>query len=132
MRVQRSPVRPMHAMIASSSVSPYMWIVTSPRSMEPLEGDGIDAISAATARAFCPPRCSPASSAEDAERRLGRATALEQLDRAVQVDVDARRQLGRRIRGEAGALERLGAPPRDALLLGLFDRGVGRGHQMVI
>src|SRR3954447_9991353 len=94
-RVHRNPVRAMHATIATSSVSPYMWIVSGPRSTAPLLGDGIDAISAVTDRAFCPACSSPASSAEDAERRLGRATALDELDRAMKVDVAPRRQLGR-------------------------------------
>ncbi len=34
----------MQTAIASSSISPYMWIVTGPISKKPLEGDGIDAI----------------------------------------------------------------------------------------
>jgi hypothetical protein len=34
----------MQTVIASSSVSPYMWMVSGPSSKKPLEGDGIDAI----------------------------------------------------------------------------------------
>jgi hypothetical protein len=34
----------MQTAIASSSVSPYMWIVIGPISKKPLEGDGIEAI----------------------------------------------------------------------------------------
>ena len=41
--VQRSPVTTMQTAIASSSISPYMWIVTGPTSKKPLSGEGIDA-----------------------------------------------------------------------------------------
>src|SRR5215210_3759821 len=110
MRVHRRPVRPMHATIASNSISPYMWIVSGPRSIAPLPGDGIDAISAATGTGFCPCSRSPASLAEDVERRFGRAAALDEVDRAMEVDVDASSELGGRSGLVAGALERLRAP----------------------
>src|SRR6187455_3698989 len=39
----RWPVIQMHIAIAASSVRPYMWIVSGPRSTAPLDGDGIEA-----------------------------------------------------------------------------------------
>src|SRR4029450_4081755 len=38
---QRYPVSATHAAIASSSMSPYMWIVNGPTSIVPLEGEGM-------------------------------------------------------------------------------------------
>ncbi len=58
---------------------------------------------------------------EDARGGLGSAAALEQADRAVQVDVDASRELSRDARLVAGALEPLGAPADDPLGLGLLE-----------
>ncbi len=43
----------MQTVIASRSISPYMWMSTGPISKKPLEGDGIEAI---TRGAFCPSR----------------------------------------------------------------------------
>jgi transposase len=42
-RVQRTPVSQMHAAIPASSISPYMWIVTGPRSSVPEDGEGMEA-----------------------------------------------------------------------------------------
>src|SRR5262249_58594334 len=44
-------VSQMHATIARSRVSPYMWIVSGPRSTEPLWGDGMYASTLIPARA---------------------------------------------------------------------------------
>jgi hypothetical protein len=49
------PVIAMHAAIPASSIRPYMWIVTGPRSSVPEDGDGIDARSA-TAERILPTR----------------------------------------------------------------------------
>ena len=45
----------MHAAIPASSIRPYMWIVTGPRSSVPEDGDGIDARSI-TAERILPTR----------------------------------------------------------------------------
>src|SRR5436190_16574926 len=86
-RTHRTPVSPIAAAIASSSISPYMWIVTGPRSIVPLCGDGMYA--RLTGETFCPPRQTPAAtnSDQDLDRRLVRATLLDQLDRPMEVDV---------------------------------------------
>ena len=42
-RTQRTPVSQMQAAIASSSIRPYMWIVSGPRSIVPLCGEEIEA-----------------------------------------------------------------------------------------
>ncbi|HEY5294626.1 MAG TPA: hypothetical protein VIJ70_04025, partial [Gaiellaceae bacterium] len=55
--------------------------------------------------------------AEDLERQVGAAAVREQLGCAVQVDVRASCELGSGSGREAGALELLGAPELDELLL---------------
>src|SRR3954469_15957670 len=86
-RTQRTPVSQTAAPIASSSMTPYMWSVSGPTWKTPFGGDGIAARTAVT-----PPSM---ASAEDFEREVGRAAALEHLDRAVQVDVRAGGELRR-------------------------------------
>src|SRR5919204_5567719 len=115
-RTQRIPVSQMHAAIASSSVTPYIWIVNGPALYTPVGGEGIEASTAVT-----PPLCPPLRLDEDLERELGRTAAVEQLDRGAQVDVEPARQLGGRIRLEAGFEQLLGAPALDALELALDD-----------
>src|SRR5919201_595086 len=75
-RTQRIPVSQMHAAIASSSVTPYIWIVNGPALYTPVGGEGIEASTAVT-----PPLCPPLRLDEDLERELGRTAAVEQLDR---------------------------------------------------
>jgi hypothetical protein len=58
---------------------------------------------------------------EDAEGELGRAALLEQLDRAVQVDIVPASELDGGSRGVSGPLELGGAPRLDELLLGLAN-----------
>src|SRR3954464_13480034 len=108
----------MQAAIASSSISPYMWIVSGPRSSVPLCGEGMEA--RLTRATFCPVVETPASD-QDVDRRLVGAALLEQLDREVQVDVVPGRQRHRVARVEARADQLLGAPVLDALDLGLDD-----------
>ncbi len=60
---QRTPVSQMAAAIASSSIRPYMWTVSGPRSIVPLCGEGIDARS--TGSTFCPRALKPAPVARD-------------------------------------------------------------------
>ncbi len=43
-RVQRMPTRPIAATIATSSVIPYMWIVSGPMSIVPVDGEGNEAM----------------------------------------------------------------------------------------
>src|SRR3954470_6267482 len=81
---QRTPVSQIAAAIASSSIRPYMWIVSGPRSIVPLCGDGIEARN--TGSTFCPGMAMPALD-QDVDCGLDRAALLEQLDGAVQVDV---------------------------------------------
>src|SRR5436853_6306771 len=81
---QRTPVSPIAAAIASSSIRPYMWIVSGPRSSVPLCGEGIEA--RFTRAPFCPGVRTPALDENFYGRLVG--TALpDQLDREVQVDV---------------------------------------------
>src|SRR5689334_13272129 len=111
-RVQRTPVSQMHAAIASSSIRPYMWIVSGPRSIVPVCGEGMEArITGAT---FCPrpgtPACCREVLDEDLDRRLVRTALLDQLDREVQVDVVPGRQGEGVARFVAGTDELLGSP----------------------
>src|SRR3954466_8755016 len=53
----------MQAAIASSSISPYMWIVSGPRSSVPLCGEGMKA--RLTRATFCPAPWTPASGGID-------------------------------------------------------------------
>src|SRR4051812_26207464 len=108
----------MHAAIASSSISPYMWIVSGPRSRVPLCGEGIDA--RVTRATFCPAGRTPALD-ENFYGRLVGAALLDQLDREVQVDVVPRRQRHRIAGVEARADQLLGAPVLHALDLRLGD-----------
>src|SRR5215208_1615635 len=104
----------MHAAIASSSINPYMWSWSGPRSRTPVDGEGIDAVTRGIYRAGA------RRLEQDAHRELVRAAALaDELDRPVQVDVEALGELGRVAGRVAGALELLGAPLLDALALGL-------------
>src|SRR5205823_7824192 len=116
-RTQRRPVSQMHAAIASSSITPYMWIVNGPSLYTPVGGEGIEASrdSALIERSFCPLR----RLQEDLKRELGRAAALEQVDGRVQVDVEARREARGVHRVVARAHQQLGPPALHALQLGL-------------
>src|SRR5438552_16451745 len=82
-RTQRTPVSQIAAAIASSSISPYMWIVTGPRSIVPLCGEGMYA--RLTGGTFSPRAATPASD-HDLDRGLPGAALLDQLDRPVRVD----------------------------------------------
>src|SRR5437763_14013359 len=78
-RTHRHPVRATQAAIASSSSSPYMWIVSGPTSIVPLCGDGMYA-SNLTDRRFCPQPPEPAVynrifSASSAAQPLERSSA---------------------------------------------------------
>ncbi len=53
-RVQRRPLRPMAAAMATRSMMPYMCTVMGPRSRLPLEGEGMLARRSATARHILP------------------------------------------------------------------------------
>src|SRR5689334_15483087 len=111
----------MQAAIATSRVRPYMWIVSGPRSIVPVCGEGMEA--RLTAGDILPAwrnacaRCLD----QDVDRRLVRAPVLDQLDRQVQVDVVPRREGD----GVAGVVARsnelLGAPVLDAIELGVLD-----------
>src|SRR3954468_6184276 len=92
-RTQRYPVSAMHAAIASSSISPYMCRTSGPRSIVPECGDGIEAM--ITGRIFPDPGARRPKEAsrppgqaldQDRERHVGRAAALDEIDREVQVD----------------------------------------------
>ena len=50
----------MQARIATSSVSPYMWIVKGPSPKAPESGEGIEAMRPVTRRGFCPAFAAPA------------------------------------------------------------------------
>src|SRR5438552_3028370 len=104
----------MQAAIASSSISPYMWIVSGPMSTVPLCGEGIEA-SRVTRQRFClhPRRPRPVYLKDDAQCQLDRAAGFEEVDRAVEVDVVPAGDLHRRVGGVAGALECLGPPGLD-------------------
>src|SRR5689334_4336735 len=119
----------MQAAIATSSISPYMWIVSGPRSTVPLCGEG-NAATGKVTRAILPAEAVARSLEQDPERQLGLAALLEQPDRHVQVDVRARGELGRVLRRVAGPLELLVPPALDPLRLGLVvDLDFCRRHR---
>src|SRR5262249_33243105 len=97
----------MHAAIASSSITPYMWIVNGPTWKTPCEGDGIEASTPVTASYIADAAGRPGRqagcSAEDADGDVDGAAALEQVDRVVQVDVGPCGELESVGRGVAGA-----------------------------
>src|SRR3954452_1226627 len=127
----------MQAAIASSSISPYMCRTSGPTSIVPECGDGIEAV--VMGRIFPDPgRGRPEEASgpldQDLERHVGRAARLDEVDREVEVDVVARREL-RRVRGrEPGPLELGGAPPLDSLYLSVLGCGadVCRRHVILL
>src|ERR1051325_8908666 len=120
------PVSQMAAAMASSSIRPYMWTVTGPRSIVPVCGEGMDA--GVTGRTFCPRVKRPALD-QDLDRELVGAAALDQLDGQVQVDVVPGRQRDGIARRVAGSDQLLGAPVLDALELGVDEDGeIRSGH----
>jgi hypothetical protein len=70
--------------------------------------------------------------AEDLQRELGRATALDELGRLVEIDVVARGQLDRSLGRVPGALQRFGAPALDSSKLSaLRGLNVSRRHRLL-
>src|SRR5262245_19248345 len=110
---QRRDVSQTHARIATSSVSPYRWMCSGPTLTMPVCGDGIDASTRRLSSSY--------GLEEDLEREVDRAAELDQLDRAVQVDVVALGQLSCGSGVVPCPLELLGPPANDAVGLGLFD-----------
>src|SRR4029453_9629284 len=110
----------MQAAIATSSVRPYMWIVSGPRSSVPVPGEGMKA--RLTRATFCPGAPTPASASalnQDVDSCLVGTALPDELDREVQVDVVPRGERDCVARVEAGPDELLGPPVLHALLLGL-------------
>src|SRR4051794_25457022 len=125
----------MQAAIASSSISPYIWIVSGPRSSVPVCGEGMNA--RLTRATFCPPALTPASatggSDQDVEGGLVRTALLDQRDREMEVDVVPRGERDRVARVVAGAHELLGPPVLDALRFRLgLDVEFRRSHLQAI
>src|SRR5438105_9935664 len=109
----------MHAAIASSRQSPYMWIVSGPTWRTPLWGEGIDAVRAGTG-GFCPARrasCFQTCLEQDSQRDVGRAARTDEVNRVVQIDVVPRRELLGSLAGIARTLQPLHAPRLDQLQL---------------
>ena len=88
---------------AGSSIRPYMWIVSGPRSIVPDEGDGIEARSGTAGILPGNPTRTGCALEQDLERELGRAARPQQVGRVVQVDVRARgdQRCGRAARSPA-------------------------------
>src|SRR5262245_49165628 len=118
-RVQRRPVTPIAATIATSSVIPYMCTDTGPRSSVPEDGDGMVARTLAIGRAFYGAADTQRLATGALEQDLGcegrRTAAGDELESNVEVDVALGGELERSIRVVAGPQELLGAPPRHAL-----------------
>src|ERR1700750_2998008 len=117
----------MQAAIASSSIRPYMWIVSGPTGIVPVCGEGMNA--RLTRATFCPRSLSPAPLDQDLDRRLVRAALLDEVDREVQVDVVPGCERDRVSRVVAGPDQLLRTPVLDALELGVdLDVNVRRIH----
>src|SRR4051812_34383449 len=120
----------MHAAMPSSSISPYMWIVSGPSETVPVWGDGIEARTPVTGSNSARARRRLLRLQQDAERELRRTALLEQCDGPVQVYLPRRRELGSRGGCVPRALQLARAPALDPLLLGLHvNFGLGRRHQ---
>src|SRR5207247_10777462 len=74
---QRYHVSAMHATIASSSISPYMWIERPKTSNVPVCGEGMEAKSASTRDAFCRRVLVPAPLEQNRERQLSEASLAD-------------------------------------------------------
>src|SRR5215213_261717 len=88
---QRRPVIQMHAAMPASSIRPYMWIVSGPRSIVPDDGEGMEA-KRPTAERILPGSGDGVRLEQDLERELRIATVAEQVDRVVEIDVAAGRE----------------------------------------
>src|SRR5919204_3269858 len=117
-RTQRIPVSAMQAAIASSSISPYMWIESGPTWTTPVCGEGMYA-SRVTRQDSADDRSHLLGLQQDLEREIGRAAALDQPDRRVEVDVMTDRELGRLVGQIARPLELL--QPPSLYQLGLLE-----------
>src|SRR5215212_7075164 len=109
---QRRPVIAIAAAIPSSSIRPYMWIVSGPSSSVPEDGEGIEARSG-TGRGILParlPRRWNERLEQDLQGELGLATAAEEIRRVMQVDIHPARQEHGGGSLVARPLELLGAP----------------------
>ena len=127
-------------MIPSSSMSPYAWIWTGPRSISPLDGLGIEprralGVPGSTGESLAaPPGVSPGEPGldEDLQRQLGGTALADETGGQVQVDI---REVGQLpgVRGRvSGPLELLQAPAPDELRFGVkFQFEFNRRHRGV-
>src|SRR5919198_6563743 len=125
-RTQRQPVSKTQAAMASSSISPYMWIVSGPTSIVPLCGEGMLARNV-TGQKILPAAAGACLLEQDLQRQRRLAAARQELDRKVEVDVRPRRQLGRSGRTVARQFELLGPPGLDQLGL-ILNPSLCRSH----
>src|SRR6266508_7029635 len=87
-RTQRHPVSATQAAIASSSMSPYMWIVNGPASIVPLDGEGMFARRVTGRKRILPTPPASCPLEQDLERQIrGAAAPRDEIDGDVQVDV---------------------------------------------
>src|SRR3954453_6210888 len=108
---QRRPVSQMQAAMPSSNITPYMCSVSGPRLNVPFDGDGIEPRTTPVTGTHCARIARrPSRSTEDADRELGRAAPLDELDRLVEIDVQAGGERDGVVAREAHAHE-LGCPP---------------------
>src|SRR6266540_5817949 len=133
-RTQRTPVRTMQAAIASSSIRPYMWIVSGPMSIVLVCGEGMKA--RVTGRTFCPPAPRPADDCgldQDVDRQLVRTAVLDEADREVEIDVVPGGKRDRVARVVTGPHELLGTPVLDPFHLVLRKKlELNRRHVLAI
>src|SRR6266487_7143366 len=100
----------MQAAIASSSISPYMWIESGPAWITPVWGEGMEA-SRVTRQDSADVRAYLRRLQQDLQREIRGTAALDEPGCRVEVDVVPDSKLGR-LRGQiARPLERL-QPPR--------------------
>src|SRR4029079_18561991 len=123
---QRRPVSQMQAAMPRRSMTPYMCSVSGPRLKVPLDGDGIEARTTPVTAAHCARRRGRAllNLAQDPEGERGRAAALHERDRVVEIDIEPGCERDGIVSGETDAHQFAGAPALDALSFGLDDVGV--------
>src|SRR5215213_5870547 len=124
---QRTPVSQMQPAMPSSSISPYMRIASGPAWTTPVCGDGMLRSSTCGILPAARPARAGNRLEQDLKRQLGRAAAMHEVDRAMEVDVEPRCKRLRSVGLIACAFELGDPPPLDLRQLAVMDQ-FSRSH----